>query len=212
MKIIKYELLPEIELLSRLKGTRLKGFGQTLVYQNASLEVVEQIDIELLTPPQRYVLKDGVNTILDLATEFIQKGVDIFALRGAVLFWLEGSDPDRDLPIPLLPPVVEESWERDGQMISLVNDGMHRVYSARKIGRNINIVLVKNVPREYPYYAYPLAKGWSQVEEILELTDGYKKKEYRNPDNYKALFRDFNAIFEGVQKDRKKTGPSELKQ
>lgn len=211
MQIIKHEILSEAELLSRLQKTRLKGFGQFPVYQDAILEVVEQIDTRLLTPPQRYVLVDSVNTILDLARGFAERGVDIFSLRGALLFWLEGSDPDNDLPIPFLPPVVEESWEQDGCMVSLVNDGMHRVYAARKLGRKINVVLVKNIPREYPYYAYALPGGWAQVEEIPELTDGYKKKEYRNPDNYKALFRDFNAVFEGVQKDRKKTNPIELK-
>lgn len=211
MKIIRHKLLSEAELLGRLKETRLRGFGQFPVYREATLAIVEQFDIDLLTPPQRYVLKDGVNTILDLATAFIQKGVDIFALRGALLFWLEGMDPEKDPPIPFLPPVVEESLERDGNIIALVNDGMHRTYAARKMGRNINVVLVKNVPLEYPYYAYPLAKGWSEVEEISELTDGYKKKEYRNPEDYKALFRDFNAVFEGVQKDRKKTSPVEIK-
>lgn len=211
MQIIRYKLLPEDELLSRLRKTRLKGFDQFPVYQNATLEIVEQVDTELLVPPQKYVLSDGINTILDLAIEFAQKGVDIFSLRGALLFWLEGSDPDTDLPIPLLPPVVEESWEPDGRVVLLINDGMHRVYAARKMDRYINIVLVRNVPREYPYYAYALSSGWKQVEEIPELSDGYKKKEYRNPSNYKALFRDFNAVFEGVQKDRKKTNPIELK-
>lgn len=211
MRIIKHKLLSETELLRRLKEVRLKGFDQFPVYQNATLEIVEQIDTELLTPPQRYVLIDNIKTILDLTRGFAERGIDIFSLRGALLFWLEGSNPDNDLPIPFLPPVVEESWEQDGRMVSLINDGMHRVYAARKLGRKINIVLAKNVPREYPYYAFALSGGWTQVEEIPELSDGYKKKEYRNPNNYKALFRDFNAVFAGVQKDRKKTNPIELK-
>ncbi|MFA6269763.1 MAG: hypothetical protein WC657_00965 [Candidatus Paceibacterota bacterium] len=211
MQIIKHELLSKTELLRRLKETRLRGFDKFPVYQNATLEVLEQVDTELLVPPQKYVLVEGVKTILDLARKFAERGVDIFSLQGALLFWLEGSDPDNDPPIPFLPPVVEESWEKDERMVPLINDGMHRVYTARKLGRKINIVLVRNVPKEYPYYAYALADGWSQVEEIPELTDGYKKKEYRNPDNYKALFRDFNAVFEGVQKDRKKTNPIEIK-
>lgn len=159
----------------------------------------------MLVPPQRYVLKDGVQTILDLAEAFAKKGIDIFSLRGVLLFWLEGSDPDIDQPIPFLPPVVEMSWEPDGRLVQLVNDGMHRVYAAIKSRRNINIVLVSNVPKQFPYYAYALPNGWEQVEEIPELTDGYKKKEYRNPENYKALFRDFNEIFDGVQKQRKQT-------
>ena len=114
-------------------------------------------------------------------------------------------------PIPFLPPVIEESTERDGKKVLLINDGIHRVYAARKRGRKLNVVLARNVPAEYPYYAYALPDGWRQVEELAELTEGYQKKEYRNPDNYKALFRDFNEIFEGIQKQRPKTNPDHLK-
>ena len=48
-------------------------------------------------------------------------------------------------------------------------------------------------------------------EQFDELREGYQKKEYRNPENYKALFRDFNEIFEGVQKQRPRTNPESLK-
>ncbi len=89
----------------------------------------------------------------------------------------------------------------------LINDGIHRVYAARKRGRKLNVVIARNVPREYPYYAYALPEGWTQVEELSELTEGYQKKVYRNPENYKALFRDFNEIFEGIQNQRPKTNP-----
>jgi len=111
----------------------------------------------------------------------------------------------------LLPPVVEESREPDGRTVLLINDGIHRVYAARKLGRRINVVLARNVPEEYPYYAYALRDGWKQVQELAELQEGYQKKEYRNPDNYKALFRDFNEVFEGVQKQRARTNPANLR-
>jgi hypothetical protein len=209
MKILKYELLPEAELLARLKKTRLRGFERAEVYRDATLEVA-QVDTNDLTPAQRYVLADGVQTILDVADAFAPLGVDVFGLRGALLFWPEGSDP-AEAPIPLLPPMIEESIEADGRKVLLINDGIHRVYAARKRGRKLNVVLARNVPAEYPYYAYALPDGWTQVEELAELTEGYQKKAYRNPDNYKALFRDFNEIFEGIQKQRPRTNPEHLK-
>jgi len=209
MQITKYDLLAEAELLSRLKRTRLRGFDQAEVYRDATLEVVEA-DPESLTPAQRYVLQEGVQAILDVADAFEPRGIDVFALRGALLFWPEGSDPDGP-PIPFLPPVIEESIERDGKKILLINDGIHRVYAARKRGRKLNVVLARNVPAEYPYYAYALPDGWAQVDELAELQEGYQKKEYRNPENYKALFRDFNEIFEGVQKQRPRSNPAHLK-
>ena len=211
MNILKYDLLPEAELLGRLKQTRLRGFDRAEVYRDASLEILEQADPASLTPAQRYVLSDGIQSILDVADTFLPRGIDVFALRGALLFWTEGTDPDRDPPIPFLPPVIEESVERDGSKVLLINDGIHRVYAARKRGRKINVVLARNVPSEYPYYAYALEDGWAQVRELAELQEGYQKKEYRNPENYKALFRDFNAVFEGVQKQRPLTNPAHLK-
>ncbi|MEO5925486.1 MAG: hypothetical protein ABIR70_16820 [Bryobacteraceae bacterium] len=209
MKIQKYELLPESELLARLKKTRLRGFDRAEVYRDASLEVAS-VDTNDLTPAQRYVLADGVQTILDVADAFEPMGVDVFALRGALLFWPEGADLG-EAPIPFLPPVIEESTEADGGKVLLINDGIHRVYAARKRGRKLNVVLARNVPAEYPYYAYALPDGWQQVVELAELTEGFQKKAYRNPDNYKALFRDFNEIFEGIQKQRQRTNPDHLK-
>ena len=210
MQIVKYDLLSEADLLSRLKRTRLRGFDRAEVYRDATLEIVET-DTNALTPAQRYVLQDGVQAILDVADAFAPLGIDIFGLRGALLFWTEGSDPNNEAPIPFLPPVIEESVERNGSKVLLINDGIHRVYAARKRGRKINVVIARDVPAEYPYYAYALPDGWTQVEELKELQEGYQKKEYRNPENYKALFRDFNEIFEGVQKQRPRTNPANLK-
>jgi hypothetical protein len=209
MRILKHEILPEADLLARLKKTRLRGFERAEVYRDATLELT-QADTNDLTPAQRYVLKEGVQTILDIADAFQPLGVDVFDIRGALLFWPEGADL-AGAPIPFLPPVIEESTEADGRRVLLINDGIHRVYAARKRGRKLNVVLARNVPLEYPYYAYALPDGWAQVEELAELTEGYQKKAYRNPENYKALFRDFNEIFEGVQKQRPRTNPDHLK-
>jgi hypothetical protein len=210
MEIRKYELLSEDELLRRLKRTRLRGFDRAEVYRDASLEIAT-MDTGSLTPSQRYVLKDGVQAMLEVYKAFLPLGIDVFTLRGAVLFWTADSDPAAEPPIPFLPPVVEESAEPDGRTVLLINDGIHRVFAARKLGRPINVVLARNVPRQYPYYAYALRTGWESVEELNELQEGYQKKEYRIPDNYKALFRDFNEVFEGVQKQRKRTNPEHLK-
>lgn len=209
MKIAKYELLSEADLLGRLKKTRLRGFDRAEVYKTATLEIGEQINTDALTPAQRYVLADGVQTILEIADAFAPLGIDVFNLHGALLWWPEGGEAEA--PIPFLPPIIEESIEADGRKVLLINDGIHRVYAARKRGRPLNVVLARNVPPEYPYYAYALPDGWAQVEELAELTEGYQKKAYRSPDNYKALFRDFNEIFEGVQKQRPKTNPDHLK-
>jgi len=53
------------------------------------------------------------------------------------------------------------------------------------------------VPREYPYYAFPLVNGWNDVEIVQDLPPGYVKKWHRIK-NYKTLYRDFNTGFRNV--------------
>jgi hypothetical protein len=116
-----------------------------------------------------------------------------------------------DEKIPVIPPIIEESHEPDGRTALLIADGMHRVYAARSLGSPISVVVVRNLPREYPYYAYAEPDGWDAVIELDELPDGFQKKEYRVPTNYHALFRNYNAIFPGVQAERAASNPSHLR-
>ncbi|MBF0434343.1 MAG: hypothetical protein HQL77_03100 [Magnetococcales bacterium] len=213
MKITRIQPISAQELIARFRQTPLKGFGQPLIYQEAHLELVRDVDPKTLFPAQRYVLKEDYQTILNLVSLFQDHGLDPFHLDGGVLFWLANPDlPDgEEGPIPFLPPLVEMSHEPDGRVIPLINDGMHRIFTAMKLGRNISIILVHNVPRAYPYYAYALPGGWDDVQELDALPDQFVKKTYRDPQNYKALFRNFNAIFEGIQKERKKTNPIAFK-
>lgn len=207
MRLVRYETIPAAELLARLKTTRLRGFGQPQVYETATLTLEPPVETSTLAPAQRYVLRQDLETILSLRRLFADAGVDLFTLTGGLLFWLE-RDGQEEGPIPLTPPIIEESVEADGRTIRLINDGMHRVTAARRCGSPISIILARNVPREYPYYALPLPGGWDEVTELPEIPDGYVKKAYRDPGNYKALFRDFNAVFDGIQKQRKPTALS----
>ncbi len=203
MKILRYEKIPEHTLLARLKQTRLMGHGQPYIYANATLAVQEQVDPNSLAPTQRYVLESDFHTIEMLYNAFLPQGIDIFALKGGLRFWREQPETgEEEGPIPLISPIIEESVEPDGKKIRLINDGMHRLYTARKLGKRINIILVQNVPTEYPYYAYPLKQGWADVIELKEIPDAFQKKAYRDKNNYKALFRNFNEILPGVQKQR----------
>jgi hypothetical protein len=212
MRLLRWENLSTEETLNRLYRTRLRGFDQPLIYENATLAVLPPLSPEQLTPTQRYILTPDLNQVLGLAALFDNCGVDIFSLTGALFFWIDRSDGEEEGPIPLTPPIIEESVEPNGRTVWLINDGMHRVAAARKLGRNISIVLARGVPREYPYYAFPLDDGWETVVELPELPDGFQKKAYRFPDNYKSLFRDFNAVFPGVQKQRKQSNPEFIKE
>ncbi|MBF0097119.1 MAG: hypothetical protein HQM04_10865 [Magnetococcales bacterium] len=206
LTITRMELIREEPLLQRLRQTRLRGFGQPLVYEQARLQLRREVDPRTLYPAQNYVLQEDHRRLHTLYALFLQQGVNIFALDGALLFWLRHADGEEEGPIPLTPPVVELSQEPDGRTLPLINDGMHRVYTAMRLGLPMHIVQVEGVPPQWPYYAYPLANGWADVQELAQLPADYVKKAYRDPDNYKDLFRDFNGVFPGIQKQRKRSG------
>jgi hypothetical protein len=207
VRILSIERFTAGELLSTLRRTRLRGYDGAQPYRDATLELVPGVSPDDLTPAQNYVLTPSVEKVLQLRTALLADGVDIFALSGGVYVTTSDDPQER---IPVIPPVVEESPEPDGRRVLLINDGMHRVFAARSVESDISVVVVRGVPEEFPYYAYALDGGWSRVTPLSELPDVHQKKEYRQPDNYKALFREFNALFPGVQKERKQSNPAHL--
>jgi hypothetical protein len=195
---VKVELFGRGELLARLASTRLRGFDGARPYADASLEMVS-VSTDELAPAQRYVLRPTVNEILSLREELLPHGLDMFALDGGAYV----------RAVPVIPPIVEESAEPDGRSVWIINDGIHRVYAARSLGMPITVVRATGV--SHPYYALALPGGWSDVEELDELPERYEKKTYRDPSNYKALFRQFNDVFPGVQQERRKSNPEHLR-
>jgi hypothetical protein len=196
------------ELLESLRNTPLKDRHEVHPYAGAKLELVGGVDSDDLAPAQRYILTPRIRKLLELRTALLVHEIDLFALEGGVYVRTADRPDER---IPIIPPFVEESREPDGREVLLINDGLHRVSAARSLGLPISVVRARGVPRELPYYALSLRGGWSEVAELDALPDDYQKKEYRLPDNYKALFRDFNAVFPGIQEQRKRSNPAHLR-
>lgn len=190
-------------VLATLRQTRLRGFDGARPYASASLSL-ESLRPDDLAPAQNYVLEPTVRTVLDLRSALLAWDVDVFALPGALRVVTD------DETIPVLPPIVEESVEPDGRTVLLVNDGMHRVFAARRLSSPITCVVARGVPAQYPYYAYALPGGWPAVTPLASLPDGHQKKDYRRPSAYKDLFREFNALYPGVQAQRRRTNPAHL--
>jgi hypothetical protein len=206
--VLSVEPIDRSELLAAIRRTRLIGFDGARPYANARVQLEPRLDTAGLAPAQRYVLRAGVQTILELRAALLEHGIDVFALDGGVR--VRTSAAPHEL-VPLIPPVVEESLEPDGRRVLIINDGIHRVFAARSLGLPISVVAARGVPEQYPYYALALPGGWSDVVALDGLPDGFQKKAYRNPDNYKALFRDFDEQFPGMQKPRKASNPQHLR-
>ncbi len=192
------EPIARADLLAALRQTRLRGFDGARPYENAKL-TVETLHTDLLAPAQNYVMESSVAVADVLRRELLQLGHDIFALDGGLMI-TTAETPDE--PIPVIPPIVEQSDEPGDREVLLINDGMHRVFAARRAGLPISVVVAREVPAQYPYYAFALQTGWREVELLDRMPKGRIRKKYRIPDDYRALYRDFNAVFPGVQKDR----------
>lgn len=199
MEIVSLRRLGPVELLSKIRQTRLFGFGGARPYAHANLRILHAVETVGLTPAQNYVLRSGVEKILELRQALLLRGLDIFALDGGA--YVRTMDDPEEV-IPVIPPIVEVSHEPDGRTVALVNDGLHRTFAAKSLGLPISVVMVDRVAAEYPYYAFALPGGWNDVTMLDFLPAGYKKKAYRHPEDYRALFRNFNEVLPGVQKRR----------
>jgi hypothetical protein len=204
MNLVEVSEFSRDQLFTRLRRVQLRGFEGAHPYAQAQLELIHGLDPNRAVPAQNYVLREGVQFILELRSHLKGWNIDPFALEGGVTF-LASEDP---LPRTLIPPIIEESIEDGQRTVWLVADGMHRMYAARSLGLPISVVLVKGA--SFPYYAFPIADGWEGVQELEQLPTVHQKKIYRLPTNYKALFRDFNSPFPNVQTRRARSNPTFL--
>lgn len=180
------------ELIHNLRKVTMLTRPEAYVYERCPIEL-RTMHTDHIAPAQRYVLTQEIIKVRELRWTLRDHGVDLFKLDGYLTMRLDGCDD----PIDLLPPVIEESAEADGSVVNILNDGMHRVYLARMERSPIQVIYVREVPAEYPYYAYPLVNGWDDVEIVQDLPDGYIKKWHRIRD-YKSLYRNFNSAFVNV--------------
>ena len=192
MKIVNVERFPEKVLIEKLHNVTMLKAPEVKIYDKTLISL-ENIAVANLSPPQNYILRSELKKVRELKWALEEHGVDIFELNGFARLVFKDS-PD---PVDLLPPVVEESIERDGSVHFLINDGMHRIYMALREWVIPQVILVRGVPKELPYYAFPVPGGWASVEERENLPEGYLKKWHRI-ENYHALYRNFNSSFMNV--------------
>lgn len=199
MYLLDHRTIPFADCCARLKKTQLIGYERELVYRDARISLKCDVDPRDIFPTQRYILKPLMLRTATLYQSLLWKGIDIMEMTGAL--WLKIREDDGVVKeFHLTPPIVEFAQNPDtGADIYLLADGMHRTALAIKQGYPLNIILVNGVSR--PYYAHPL-KGWSEVQVFENLPTGFVKKYYRNPDNHKLLFRNYDIGFPNIQPKR----------
>lgn len=193
IKILEVEQFSEQDLIKRLRKLTMLEDESVFPYKNAFISL-ENISLDDLFPAQRYVLKQELLKVRGLKWQLEDHGIDLFNLNGFVRMKLEGT-PE---PVDLLPPVVEEIIERNGRIANIINDGMHRVYTAYLEWVIPQVVFVRGLPKNIPYYSFPIPeKDWTKIELRDDIPIGFIKKWHRIEQN-KKLYRNFNSVFENV--------------
>ncbi|MDR2460969.1 MAG: hypothetical protein LBE38_09360 [Deltaproteobacteria bacterium] len=195
--ITKVELHNPEELFDKLKSVSMLTDPLSKPYENAHI-TLKKLHFSDIRPTQRYVLSDNLKCVHHLAWELEKHNYDLMNLSGYLRIW---TDLEPDTPRDVLPPILERSVEADGSHLNIVNDGMHRLYACRMEWKVPQVILVENLPKEFPYYAYPLPGPfpWDSVEILqgCEIPDSFIKKWHRTRDN-KRLYRNFNSSFQNV--------------
>lgn len=193
IEIQKLEIFSPEELIERLRRVTMLKDSDAFPYAKAFISL-ENIAITDLFPPQRYVLKKELLKVRELKWRLEPYEVDIFNLNGFIRLTLKGQEE----PIDLLPPIVEEYIEKNGRVVHIINDGMHRVYAAYLEWVIPQVVYIRGVPKNLPYYAFPIPeKDWTKIELVDEIPDTFIKKWHRIENN-KLLYRNFNSAFLNV--------------
>ncbi len=192
MKILKVEKHSKEALLEKLRRVSMLTHPEICIYKESTVSL-EKIRTEFLSPPQSYILTSELQKVRNLRWGLKDFGVELFCLEGYVSIYLEGNDE----PVDVLPPIVEESVEEDGSVHFVICDGMHRVSLARMECAIPQVVFIRGIPGNLPYYAYPVPGGWDSVVTREDLPEGFIKKWHRIKE-YKTLYRNFNSAFTNV--------------
>lgn len=193
MEIVDVKKFSQQELIERLRKLTMLEDENIRPYENAFISL-EKICVEDLFPPQRYVLKQELLKIRELKWHLEARGIDLFELNGFVRIQFAGETE----PVDLLPPVVEESIEKNGRVTHIINDGMHRIYTAYLEWVIPQVIFVRGIPKDIPYYAFPIPeKDWTKIELRDDIPQTFIKKWHRIEQN-KKLYRNFNSAFINV--------------
>jgi len=194
MEIIRYKIKSTDELINKLRRVTMLKDQSVKPYLNAHISVID-IDPECLSPCQFYILKDELDSKIELQEAFKDINQDIFNISGYIEFQISTENSYRTL----LPPVIEESIENDCRIYHLINDGMHRIFLSKLQKRRSKIILIRGA--NVKYYAYPLPNGWHDVKIVNKIDKGLIKKIHRIRDN-KRLYRNFDSVFMNCSRPR----------
>jgi len=199
MKIKNIKHHTKKELIKRLHNVTLLKNESVFPYKEAVIKL-ESIKINDIYPSQFYFLQPSLDKTDEIKKALKENNLDLFNLNG----YLEYDTAD-DNSYTFLPPIVEYQPDKNGKIVPILNDGVHRVVYARQNGiESIQVISVKNIDEKYPIMGYPNPNGWNDIKKVEKAPETKDKRIWRIPAELGyTLYRNFNSAFENVGKPRK---------
>jgi len=144
-------------------------------YAEATIQL-KRYSVDDLSPISTYVLNPQVDQLQHLQGQLCsQYALSLFDLAGLMEYETNGEVYRQ------IPPVIERYFEpTQGQFVSVILDGLHRVWLARKLGMNeIWVAEISNVPERYPVVSFPL--HWENVRKVNAVPSNRAKRKFRFP-------------------------------
>ncbi len=203
MKILNYKKYPKDKLINKLRKVTLldssKINNKIYIYKNADIEL-SNISVSSILPSQFYFLKASLLKVENIQKALKKQNIDLFNLGGYLSYYTD----EGDIEYNLLPIIIEMQKEKDSSINPIIVDGIHRVILARKQGlKEIQVIKIFNVSKDYPFPGFVNPKGWEQVKSMSSPPDSKNKRPWRFPIEvaYK-YYRNFSSAFENVGKPR----------
>lgn len=192
-------------MVGKLKNVTLlhseKAGKPVFVYKTATIEIVH-MPLSKVFPAQFYQLKDTVSRIGILQKALEENNIDLFQLDGYITYRTD----ENNTFYTLLPMVIENQVEKDGKVVPIIVDGLHRMLLAKKQKRqSVQVIKISKVNKDYPYPAYKNPNGWKDVKSMVLPPDSKDKRLWRLPvEKAYNYYRNFNSVFENVDKPKKR--------
>lgn len=170
-----------------LRGVTLLGDKEMKPYADADINF-RNFKINCLRPSAFYVLKSQIDLHRGLSKSFCRKyGIDLYNLNGLIQYQLNGRS------FFIAPPIVETYFESsEGKNVSLIVDGLNRIWTAKRVRGDIGCIEITKVPNQFPLVPMPLYWDDVKVEEEVPQV----KRKYRFPeasDKY-FFYRDLSIL------------------
>ncbi len=170
LRITSLHSFHEVEHM--LRNVRLMGDTHIKPYEDAIIEP-KHAAITTLQPIALYVLAEQLTVQKKLSPLFQDFSLNIFDLRSSIRYDFAGQS------FTMTPPIVETYYDVEQKKeVSIVLDGLHRIWLARLLGlKSIGVIQIRHIKKECSLVALPVS--WREVKEYAQVPT--VKRKYRYP-------------------------------